>query len=176
MGALSQLRLDFHKCTQRPVHAFTCKDFPVPLLALVAFLIRGGKVYDPLTHVSFLTLKTEPLKSHCQGLATNTGWDLVLLNLICIRFPLLILFRSRKFLRLFFFLQVWSLVGWHLALRATPFWIRHGAGTVILLDHRRKGGNDWDLLKPSDRPSLMRPHLIIPPQQLHQLGTKYLNV
>lgn len=59
---------------------FPCKDSPVLHQASVTLLNHGSRCYNPLTHVSFMTLKTRAIWMILPNLCINFGWILALLH------------------------------------------------------------------------------------------------
>lgn len=78
------------------------RDSPATQLGSAASCNLGRRVYNPMILVAFLTLKPEPLWLKLLGLAACLGWlQPHSLNCISINIDsLLLLFRTREFLRL----------------------------------------------------------------------------
>ena len=99
---LPQSILHVYSYMQWPLRAFT-KGFSCHPALLNCSLNREELLYSTLIFVYFLTLSPETWQS-LPCLAAFWGWNLApSLNYICISIDLLLLFRSRKFLRYFVF-------------------------------------------------------------------------
>lgn len=107
LGSPEQSRLYFHSFMQWLLSA-SMKDACATDPTSVSFFSHGGRFHSLFTHVSFLPLNSGLCRQHFQVQLPTWLEPDPLESHLQKRFPLLLLFSSRKFLRPFLFMS-WKL-------------------------------------------------------------------